>query len=800
MKFRNLTLEISLKPFCDHSEAGIRAVAEKLFEQWRPLIKECETASLMFWTADGSELLDYRGRMDDTFEWCQYIGVANAMEKPHDIDLPEEQWPTHYQPVAYCANPPVFTYRDLKRVLDTMRQVYHEKFGGRLHLVTTFDPGPEFAKSDFKYNRHPELCLANTLGKKSFVCCYAELKSDTCEYAGFPNGIPEGTSLGTFLGRQAKHFCADLGFDSMWLSNGFGFGLETWRINGAVFDGKTFSNKRCPEVKEKIFNFWNDLRRECPDLPLKTRGTNFTTGKDLSSDGVPLRNIYRDLKDIQPPPNSPWAALNDDFGLELVGWMSHIAELPTGGSFPFRFYTHDPWFHNSPWLDRYGRSPHDIYLPMALCRLDDQGKTSLPDVLNLLTVDDSYGRMPDQVPQEVIPYILDCRRKAPDAAGPFVWLYPFDEYHDLTFAGTNIEEVFFGDWFMRTAVNTGFPLNTVVSTRNYLSALNNGADFSGNIIVTPTTTAVNVEVRDRLLEFIRKGGQVLFYGPLRDAELRKLFQVRETAPLAGEFAFAGLDGQSGKVIHETDFSGGPLDLSMQPQADAVTVLAAYRQGSDERPAALYRGDRAWQGGGALWVRGTNSFIPQGWGMEMRNRDEFFYPETLMRQTLRQFGYRLEIDKELAAQPEPILVFRRHQNALFMAEFAADTAQSLRLRMPDGMPVFVGSSIAIRDGLAHYAAQKAVNLECRIFVDQESGVVKCREWTSEKPGFVRKIEVTGLKNATVRFRPVPGKKPHIILNPTFYDIIGETAQQRTIGRPDGEVIEISNANGKLVIRW
>ena len=27
-------------------------------------------------------------------------------------------------------------------------------------------------------------------------------------------------------------------------------------------------------------------------------------------------------------PNSPWAALNGDFGLELIGWMSHIAELP----------------------------------------------------------------------------------------------------------------------------------------------------------------------------------------------------------------------------------------------------------------------------------------------------------------------------------------------------------------------------------------------------------------------------------------------------------------------------------------
>ena len=45
-----------------------------------------------------------------------------------------------------------------------------------------------------------------------------------------------------------------------------------------------------------------------------------------------------------------------------------------------------------------------------------------------------------------------------------MWVYPFDEYqeHDLR-PQPRLEEPFFADWFMRAAINNGFPLNTVVS-------------------------------------------------------------------------------------------------------------------------------------------------------------------------------------------------------------------------------------------------------------------------------------------------------------------------------------------------
>ena len=207
-----------------------------------------------------------------------------------------------------------------------------------VRVGASFDPGPEFARSKFKYELHPEVCLGNTMGKGTMVCSYSVLKGDSETYVGFPDGIPDGTPFGTFFGRQTQHFLDDLSFDYIWLSNGFGFGLETWGCTGAVFNGERFDNSQLPVVREKILDFWRLFRKECPDYLIETRGTNLSTGMDLAADGVPQREIYRGGFNMIPPPNSPWAALDGDFGLELVGYMSHMAEIP-GEGYPFRYYT-----------------------------------------------------------------------------------------------------------------------------------------------------------------------------------------------------------------------------------------------------------------------------------------------------------------------------------------------------------------------------------------------------------------------------------------------------------------------------
>ena len=101
MRWEKLDLEVSLKPFQDRSAGGYERVAEQIFRQWKPLIDESERVSVMFWAADGSEILDYNGRMEDVFEWAKWIGVAN----PHSNSsgLPPEQQNIHERPLPYRA-------------------------------------------------------------------------------------------------------------------------------------------------------------------------------------------------------------------------------------------------------------------------------------------------------------------------------------------------------------------------------------------------------------------------------------------------------------------------------------------------------------------------------------------------------------------------------------------------------------------------------------------------------------------------------------------------------------------------
>ena len=75
--FKEVTLEVSLKPFKKTDSEYIRKVCSGIFEQWKMLLKNRETISVMLWTGDGSEILDYSGNIDDAFEWARFIGTAN---------------------------------------------------------------------------------------------------------------------------------------------------------------------------------------------------------------------------------------------------------------------------------------------------------------------------------------------------------------------------------------------------------------------------------------------------------------------------------------------------------------------------------------------------------------------------------------------------------------------------------------------------------------------------------------------------------------------------------------------------
>ena len=555
--FNSVTLEVSLKPFKEISDEYIRKVCQKIFRQWYPLIMKRKTISILLWTSDGSEILDYSGNLNDAFEWCCYIGTAN---KPLANENDNPALSLHHKKRFYMENPPVITYATLKRIIEILKEEGAKVCPNAIIRVgETFDIGPEFAISDFKYNRHTEISTGEKLDSLGFVDSTALLNADNRKYAAFPNGIPDKTPFGTFLGKQSEVFLKDMGFDYIWLSNGLGFSADPWSEKGKVFDGKDFYPEKLSKTKEKVFEFWKLFRESCPDIPIETRGTNNSVGIDYATDGVPLYDIYKAGFNITPPPNSPWAALNDNFGLEIMGHMTRICELP-GNEFMFRYYIHDPWWVNSPWYDRYNGCPHDIYLPMAISRIDEKGEIRNAEMFNILSIDNSFGDMPEACVYEPLPHILKAEKDSADAIAPFVWVYPMREFTTSNTADM-LHEMYYGDKFICDAINNGFSLNCVVSSDNFVNTPN--SIYNGSIIVTPYQS--NKKVADKIKEYANQGGKVIYY--CSSNKLEEIKNVQNTVIVDINNEPKVLRDAAAKFGYEIDFKCKPNTL----KPPAITI-------------------------------------------------------------------------------------------------------------------------------------------------------------------------------------------------------------------------------------
>ncbi|MCM0647598.1 hypothetical protein NBE98_04285 [Clostridium swellfunianum] len=811
---KNITLEISLKPFKQTDDKSIEAVCRKAFSQWSKLLDHANMVSILLWISDGSEILDYKADLNEQFEWARYIGGANPRTS-WDKERDPEGKGLHTTYYLYTENPAIFTYGILKKVIETFKRVGHEVTGKTTRVGATFDPGPEFAKSDFKYNRHEEILLGDTMGKKSFVCCYSVLHADKCHYAGFPFGIPEGTPFGKFFGRQCQNFLTDMGFDYLWLSNGFGFGTETWGTTGAIFDGEKFYPEKMEETQQKIIEFWELFRKECPKFPVETRGTNLSAGIDLATDGVNLKNIYDGGYNILPPPNSPWAALDGDFGLELCGYMSRIAELPAGDDFLYRFYVHDPWWMNSPWIDRYEGQPHDIYLPLAVSRLNEQGEIKNPNHLNFLTIDTSLGEMPDQCPNEIIPHILKAYNNQPDDVSPFVWVYPFREYYENASPNeAKVEKPFFEDWFIRGSINNGLPISTVVSTDNFISSLSVSVDlFAGSVIITPVPEK-DSKLEKVLISFIQNGGKVILYGGIDKAgkKLLEALNLQRIVSIDGildlKLNLLSDDMESSaypiKINHIKLMSDGGIDTVLNNELDSCTkVLAEVQDNKENRVVALYRNCDEWNNGAVAWIRGTssNNYVKGSFLLLPHNPEEYYPMEILMRLALQEFGFNIGLIKDGPYVKSPVTMLHRHNNGFYFSGYIPNTTVRMKMKFPLGAPLLMGSETKLTSGHSVYSMPRAWQAECRVFVEQEEDTMLfCKEYTPVSYQMRRRIQVCGLKKATVRIFPEKGfeESTELLLNSSHPYMVTEKIEIHKKNTPWGIVLEAINITGELMI--
>jgi len=755
--WKNVTLEMSLKAF-GRPGASADEVCGRVFDQWRPLCRRADRVSVLLWVADGSEILEYAGDLDEPVEWGRYVGRANPDPSVLQQML-HGKVDVQFTPRLYCENPATFTYGSLKELIALIRSAGEALLDKPVRVGETFDPGPEFARSPFKYIRHPECCDGASFGSGSpIVSCMSVLKADERRYAAYPDGIPDQTPFGEFFARQVKAFFSDMGFDYLWLSNGFGFGNFPWGYEGSLLKDGVFSLEGLADLQRRNLHFWEALRRECPHIPIEVRGTNISTGVDLASDGTPLQAIYEGRYIDLPAPNSPWAALNKDIGIELAGWMSHVAELP-GEDYLFRFYVHDPWWGFSPWLHCYERSPHDIYLPLAVSRIDAQGDTQTPGHLSFLSIDDTFGNLSEQVAREVIPHLLEGVDHRPDAPGPFVWIYPFAEYHQWVQRGEpRIKGVFCGDVLIRDAINRGFPLNTVCSTGNYVR---NAGRLRERILVSPVPEPDSAW-EGALLEHANRRGGLFLYGALSGSSrrLRDILGIQIADGIEGDFTLRVPDGALRPppdfadglgFIHRDAYGGGPL---CETGGDNALLFAESEQGRRTLAAEAPVG-----AGTLVWYRGSveHPNPPAPWlddgYINLNDAPGRFSPARFAAALLQRFGWELGYHCPEREILEPALTIHVTHNGLVFAGAAQNSLVGYEFATPAGAPVLLNTDCTIADGRASYRFPRAWRGECRVLVQQKAAsVVSCREL---HPGKNRRLVVTGLKDAEVLVLPESG---------------------------------------------
>ena len=789
---QRVTLELSSKPFVDDSEATAYKVADHLFTQWLPLIREADEVAVMLWTADGSELLAWSGNEADTFEWAYWHGCAEPLPPP-EPRRERDKLHTHYYPKKYREDVKLRTYGWLRRVIAILKERGEAITGKKVTIGTTLDNGPEFAISPFKYQWHPELCIGETVAKNRSLVCNAVMHADDRCYAAFPDGVPEGLTFGTFLGKQFQAFAEHFGVDYLWLSNGFGFGRDPWGLTGFLFDKETFYPERAAHASGTMLGFWHDLYAACPGLKVETRGSNFSAGVEMASDAAPLKELYREYN-IAPPVNSPWAAINYNTGLELAAWMSHIAELPDD-RIPFRFYIHDPWFLNSPWLDRYEREPWDLFQPMAVARMTADGKAHSANRVAFLSVDNSYGDLPDQVPNEVMPLILDAWNTAPDAAGPLVWLYPFDEYNDLVRGSSpRPQSVLREELFLGESLQNGFPLNTVISTVEFRK---NPASVAGHILVTPVS-AWTEENRPALEKAILAGNKFLVYGGTVNAPawLLEKLHLQNAAPVTGKVTVtAPEDPENGKCayVHAVYNEGG---LSAVPADGGVMVTAWAEQGSDKRVLAAVSGD-------FLYVE---ALPPMPEKVDMKNRvldvaapGSVFQTAALPVRNIRHFGWELTAPGDVP----PRTTVSRCDNAFYFSVFARDSSVDMTVDSPWGVPILTGMETKITDGKGLWRPTRFFRRECRAFIRQEAGVISSKVEHQAYPTFHDRRLYRNLQNADVVFFPPEGFEPEFLvkdLSDPWNLLHGDLLTPEWQNTPNGRCAVLRHVTGDLQVSW
>lgn len=740
-----LSLEVTAKVWKSRDPKDVEAVCREMFRIWRRPISRSNEVCVCMSIGNGEHILKWSGNLDDVLVWDRHKGHNNAKYAfPQDTfaGIPLE---------LYMDNPPDMTYRDLLVICETLKRVCEEEHHRKCRLFTNFEPGPEFAESTFKYIEHPEILNQQGHAHGASIAYDGVLHQDHYHYAAYPQGIPEGEPFSRFLGKQVNHFFKTFGYEGISLSNGLGFGTFPWTLNGRNFDGTTFGLVDFKEESEAMSQFWDIFQKEAP-YPAAAQGTNWPVAADLATKCIPLKEYYDKKYLSMPLANTVSVFFNDSVGFSLQALLSRSSYAD---GFRTYFYLNDMWYPQNPFEDYpYDGEAYDFYIPASVSLIDSKGHLEKLSGAAIGSVHNEHGDFAESTFVKFLPHYERSLDHLPDAISPLTLLYPFEEFHTAAAdpEKTYLPMLYFSDCFAATAIDSGLPLNSVCSTENFAKALSQGT-LDGTVLCTvlPMKDAPYCE---DLIDYIKNGGQVLFYGSERHADPRinQMLGLHTDSAIDGELimeASPELEAVSDEILTGSILKHSPIDSDGGISAVAYDcqVLAEVVQNGQRR---AYMTEKIIGSGKAVWVRGSLPFSIERGEEIVYQPQQYLSAPRFLRYGLCRFGWQIRqrfTEKCVPAQ----LVMWRHDNGLYFTGYAPDNTLDMGLLTPDGAPLLSGFTTEIRDGIAWYHIPTTLWKPCYIFVRQNTGRIRCRHIYNGRKFKNCTYSVTGLERAEILIR-------------------------------------------------
>ena len=359
----------------------------------------------------------------------------------------------------------------------------------------------------------------------------------------------------------------------------------------------------------------------------------------------------------------------------------------------------------------------------------------------------------------MIPHLLTAYNDYPDAPGAVTWVYPINTYCDTVFGNGRPESIFMDDWFIESGIDSGFPVNTVMSDSNFIET--DKSKLRSTVILTSVPPAASRFER-AVMEAADAGVKVILYGSAAgmSPSMRRRLGLRTDGEGAeGEMKIALSpslvtdtveNGVFNDVLrHSALVSGGRIS----EKAEDASILAEVTAEDGEKYAYMTDKD------GIVWIRGSFPHDERSGGSlpPVLPRSRYFRSASLLRCALARFGLSISFECFDADDSLPIINLSACRGALFLNEFAKDASVIMRMSAPDGAPALDNSEFIVSGGSGRYTLSRWIHTECRIFVRQaeRSKITVKKDHPVTHIDTDERTVVTGLRDAVLTVYPPKG---------------------------------------------